>query len=145
MATRSGCEIRRNNFAAVTARITGAASRAVREVTLDLLSEAVKEAPVKEGILRGSGTAHFGGERIATGAQYDREATGSAGITGGAGTDETTGLVAFNTVYAIAQHERTDFNHPKGGKAKYLEDPLERNRQQYLKHIQDAVDREIRK
>lgn len=26
--------------------------------------------------------------------------------------------------YAVIQHERTDFKHPEGGKAKYLQDPL---------------------
>lgn len=32
--------------------------------------------------------------------------------------------ISFNTVYAEVQHERTDYEHPKGGKAKYLEGPL---------------------
>lgn len=27
--------------------------------------------------------------------------------------------------YAVVQHERLDFNHPEGGKAKYLEDPVD--------------------
>ncbi|MBR1710598.1 MAG: HK97 gp10 family phage protein [Clostridia bacterium] len=33
------------------------------------------------------------------------------------------GHVSYNTEYALVQHERTDFSHPHGGKAKYLEDP----------------------
>jgi bacteriophage HK97-gp10 putative tail-component len=32
--------------------------------------------------------------------------------------------VSFNTVYAAYQHERTDLEHPRGGKAKYLEGAL---------------------
>lgn len=32
--------------------------------------------------------------------------------------------ISFNTPYAAVQHERTDFHHPRGGKAKYLEGPL---------------------
>lgn len=40
-------------------------------------------------------------------------------------TDEHQGRVIYDTEYAISQHERTDFAHPGGGKAKYLEDPAE--------------------
>lgn len=29
--------------------------------------------------------------------------------------------VSYNTPYAVVQHERLDFHHPKGGEAKYLE------------------------
>lgn len=30
--------------------------------------------------------------------------------------------IAFDAPHAAVQHERLDFNHPNGGKAKYLED-----------------------
>ena len=33
-------------------------------------------------------------------------------------------VISFNTAYAAYQHERTDLEHPRGGKAKYLEGPL---------------------
>ena len=33
------------------------------------------------------------------------------------------GRVLYDTEYAVIQHERTDFAHPGGGQAKYLEDP----------------------
>jgi hypothetical protein len=49
--------------------------------------------------------------------------------------DEIVGIVGFNTPYALAQHERLDFHHPKGGKAKYLEDPLKENVRRYGQHI----------
>jgi hypothetical protein len=45
------------------------------------------------------------------------------------------GIAGFNTPYALAQHERLDFNHPKGGKAKYLEDPLKQNADRYGDHL----------
>lgn len=32
--------------------------------------------------------------------------------------------VSFNTPYAARQHEELGYRHPKGGQAKYLEDPL---------------------
>ncbi len=36
----------------------------------------------------------------------------------------TIGYGGVARAYAVVQHERTDFLHPRGGKAKYLEDPL---------------------
>lgn len=35
-------------------------------------------------------------------------------------------VISFNTPYAAVQHERTDYEHPRGGNAKYLEGPLKR-------------------
>ena len=34
------------------------------------------------------------------------------------------GAVGYGTEYAVIQHERTDFAHPNGGNAKYLENPM---------------------
>ena len=45
------------------------------------------------------------------------------------------GIVGFNEPYALAQHERLDFHHPKGGKAKYLEDPLKENADRFGDHL----------
>lgn len=124
-----------------TGRVSAEVGAEARKIALDLLSEGVRRAPVAEGTLRGSGTAHFGGERIATGADFDPQAAGDEGLTGGAGTDETSALVAFNTVYAEAQHERTDFVHPKGGEAKYLERPMAENRAMYQRKLAEAAAR----
>lgn len=32
--------------------------------------------------------------------------------------------IGYDTHYALLQHENLDFNHPRGGRAKYLEIPL---------------------
>ncbi|PKY66982.1 hypothetical protein CYJ25_01710 [Schaalia turicensis] len=63
-----------------------------------LLSEAVNQTPIRDGILRGSGAVSR--------------------------PDSKTVAVSFDTPYAVRQHEELGYNHPKGGKAKYLEDPL---------------------
>lgn len=34
------------------------------------------------------------------------------------------GVVAFDTPYAKRQHEELDWHHPRGGQAKYLEQPM---------------------
>ena len=111
-------------------------AQALRENALDLLGNSIEDAPVEEGTLRGSGAAHFEGRRIATSADFGHE-----GGTPAERVDlpEMTAAVTFNTVYAAVQHERTDFAHPKGGKAKYLEDNLDANRQQYERNIADAI------
>lgn len=51
--------------------------------------------------------------------------------------------VGYDLPYAIVQHERLDFNHPKGGKAKYLEDPYNENAAKYERVIQKAVKRAL--
>ncbi len=37
--------------------------------------------------------------------------------------DGSSGTVSYDTPYAIIQHEKTQFQHQRGRKAKYLEDP----------------------
>ena len=80
-------------------------SRAVRngaregvEAALEVLAEASRQqVPVDQGDLRDS-------------CRVEME-------------DDFEGSVVYDADYAIVQHERTDFAHPHGGKAKYLEDP----------------------
>jgi hypothetical protein len=52
--------------------------------------------------------------------------------------------VGYDLPYAIVQHERLDFNHPKGGKAKYLEDPFNENKARYERFIKNAVKRALK-
>lgn len=42
-------------------------------------------------------------------------------------------------VYARYQHEGLDFKHPQGGQAKYLEEPLYEEHQQYLQDLAGGV------
>ena len=52
-------------------------------------------------------------------------------------TSEYTGEVSYNTPYALKQHENLFYWHTQG-KAKYLEDPLNANREKYVNHIRTA-------
>lgn len=38
--------------------------------------------------------------------------------------DGSSGTVSYDTPYAIVQHENTQYQHQRGRKAKYLEDPV---------------------
>jgi hypothetical protein len=112
----------------------------LEEVGLDLLGKAVRQAPVDTGDLRGSGSVSFGGNVIAQGTKEGGVvATGKAGRSA---KPEVT--VGFSVPYAHRQHEDLEYHHPRGGKAKYLEDPLKQNAKQYVRHIAEKV-REVNK
>lgn len=53
--------------------------------------------------------------------------------------------VGYNLPYAIVQHERLDFRHPKGGGPKYLENPFKENAAKYERLIKNAVKQALAK
>ena len=63
---------------------------------------------------------------------------GRSVIEGGAA-NAIVGEVGFDTPYALAQHERLDFHHPKGGKAKYLQANLEAQASRYQENLRDRI------
>lgn len=85
-----------------------AMARAVRDVALDVQGRAQMKAPVDTGHLRESASTEVerNGGRIVATVGFNATAKG--------------GKVS----YALVQHERTDYNHPLGGEAKYLEKAL---------------------
>lgn len=94
---------------------------ALERVGQDLLARSAPRAPIDEGTLRASG-------------HVEREVLD-------AGRREV--VVSFNTPYAAAQHERTDYEHPRGGEAKYLENPLKELAARYERTLGEAVRREL--
>lgn len=92
------------------------AERFVHVAGNDLLGAAQRDAPVDEATLRASG-------------ELEVERTGNA----------VTGTVSFNTVYAAEQHEREDFEHPRGGSAKYLERNLKERQARYERGLAAAM------
>ena len=128
-------------------RVQQAAVRGMTENTEDLLGRAMRDAPVDEGTLRGSGTATIYANGRAVARRGFREVAGQPEapqmverkvVEGGLG-DAVVGEVGFNTPYALVQHERLDFNHPKGGKAKYLESNLTEHADRYQANLQDHL------
>ena len=87
-----------------------AASQGLMKAGEALLSEAKEQVPVDEGTLRASGMV----EQVTP----------------------TRVEVSFNTRYAARQHEELSYRHPKGGKAKYLEDPLKQGAARWRAIIQ---------
>lgn len=98
--------------------IVKATQLAILESANDLAQRSSDEAPIKDGDLRGN--VAIDDSNLETGFFVE---------------------VGYNLVYAMIQHERLDFSHPQGGKAKYLEDPFNANIRNYQRHISEAVDR----
>ena len=128
-------------------RVQKAAVDGMVENTEDLLGRAMRDAPVDEGTLRGSGTAAVYANGRAVSRRGFREVAGQPEapqmverrvVEGGLG-DAVVGEVGFNTPYALVQHERLDFHHPKGGKAKYLESNLTEHADRYQANLQDHL------
>ena len=97
-------------------RRKAAARVALQFVGEDLLGRAQREAPVDEGTLRGSGSVEVTerGDRLSV-------------------------EVSFSTPYAARQHEEVTWQHPKGGKSKYLEDPLKEMSERYIATLAAAM------
>lgn len=58
---------------------------------------------------------------------------------GKASRDDLIGLVSFDTDYAVIQHEDLEFRHSPGRTAKYLEGPLNANRDQMTALIAQRI------
>ncbi|MDF2884740.1 MAG: hypothetical protein K0R54_5310 [Clostridiaceae bacterium] len=71
--------------------------KALHDVALDLLGKAKELAPVDTGDLRGSASMEI---------------------------ENNVATIGFEEPYAVSQHEHTEYEHPQGGQAKYLEQPF---------------------
>jgi len=94
-----------NNLPKWNDMVTQAAAAALYEEATRVFTQSQSEAPFDQGPLRQSGTIHP-----------------PSGGRGNLQIKITYGGQA--KAYAWVQHERLDYNHPRGGKAKYLEGPM---------------------
>lgn len=92
--------------------ITNAAQDGLMDCGADLQSKSVQEAPVDTGDLRANCAV--------------KEKPLSV-------------VVGYDLPYAMKQHEELEYNHPKGGKAKYLEDPFNENADNYVDRIKERA------
>jgi len=153
----------------VFARVQEAVKEEMTLAAEAVLGEAMQLAPLDEGTLRASGYAqvYVNGKRV-SGQHTQAVNVGTGKTIGNAGlpkaaekgiqvihqvaapspTVEALGnqveaLVGFNQPYALEQHERLDFHHPKGGEAKYLEKPVKQMSGKILTNLQGAVARAL--
>lgn len=107
---------------------------------LYIATESQQRAPVDTGDLRGSVEVKIDGEQYAHG-----ENGGGITITGTLPDTATKGEVSYNTKYAANQHEHTEYDHPRGGQAKYLESVLIEQKDRILKLIAEGIINETMK
>jgi hypothetical protein len=123
-----------------------AALKALRTGAEAILTEAIDETPIDTGTLRRSGTVTVG--TLPDGAQvYEAAESGSDmknAFPGPEGKEKAV-YISFNTPYARRQHEELGYNHPLGGKAKYLEDPFNRNKKKVLQYAEKQVKKALEK
>lgn len=117
MATIEGLAAVEARLAAELARIASAADAAMHENALDLMGKSQEAAPIEIGELRASADVR----RVAEGV-YEVGFYGQG-------------------IKALVQHERLDFNHPRGGRAKYLEGPFNENVGRYIENVRRAAGR----
>ncbi len=114
--------------------------KALRTGAESILTEAIDETPIETGTLRRSGTVTVGA--LPDGAQvYEAAESGSDmkdAFPGPEGKEKAV-YISFNTPYARRQHEELGYQHPRGGKAKYLEDPFNRNKKKVLKYADEQI------
>jgi len=116
--------------------------KALRTGAEAILTEAIDEAPIDTGTLRRSGTVTVGGlpdsEQVYEAAESGTETKDAFPNKIG---KEKAAYISFNTPYARRQHEELDYEHPRGGKAKYLETPFNANKKKVIKY----ADKQIKK
>lgn len=104
-------------------KINNVTKKALRTTGQDLRSKSVNRAPIDTGKLRKS-------------CVVDEAEIGNLSIKVGYSPDVDH--------YAMVQHERLDFNHPRGGEAKFLENPLNENRERYTEYIGKKIKEAIK-
>jgi len=120
--------------------------KALRTGAEAILTEAIDETPVETGTLRRSGTVTVGA--LPDGTQvYEAAESGSDMKDAFPGTEgkEKAVYISFNTPYARRQHEELGYNHPLGGKAKYLETPFNANKKKVIKYAEKQIKKALQK
>ena len=115
--------------------------KALRTGAEMILEQAINEAPVESGTLRRSGVVSVGLIPDA-GAVYEAAKSGATFVAG-EGSKKAV-YISFSTPYARRQHEELGYSHPLGGKAKYLEDPYNRNKAKVMKYAELVVKKALK-
>lgn len=104
------------------------------DALLYVATESQQKAPVDTGDLRGSVLVELDGTKIAEGLT-----NGGISVSGSIPDTATVGSVSYNAKYAANQHEHTEYDHPRGGQAKYLESVLVESKDRILHLIAGGI------
>lgn len=103
------------------------------DALLFVATESQQRAPVDTGDLRGSVMVHLEDSVIGVGVSEQLVPVTPLPEKARSGT------VSFNTKYAATQHEHIEYDHPRGGQAKYLESVLVENTDRILQLIANGM------
>lgn len=95
-------------------------NEAIRKSIRSVWLEAIPRTPIREGWLRASYRTYFNEFTL-------------------------TGILRPEKNYALMQHERTDFRHPKGGEAKYLLNAIVAKENEIKRNFGLAIDSTLSK
>ena len=121
----------------VDEKLRNAGIKAMRIEMEQILTEAIDLTPIDTGTLRRSGTVSVG-ELPPFVLVHQAAEAGSRTRYPEPLSESTVVYISFNTPYAKRQHEEL-LNHPRGGQAKYLEQPFESRKGDALKAIAAAI------
>lgn len=105
----------------------------VTAIALDLAGRSAQQAPVDTGDLRNNCTAVINDSEVFK----EQRVTGSS-----TPAEKVEATVGYSLPYALRQHEELDYNHPKGGKAKFLEEPFLEKEQDYI-NLLESIPSEV--
>lgn len=105
----------------------------VTAIALDLAGRSAQQAPVDTGDLRNNCTAVLNNSEIFK----EQRVTGNSEPA-----EKVEATVGYSLPYALRQHEELNYNHPKGGKAKFLEEPFLEKEQDYI-NLLESIPSEV--
>lgn len=129
---------------AVEQSVLTAVEKGMAIVVLDTMGEAMRNAPILTGNLRGSGSARINDKPVG----HTENNSGSTsvvmdGFAPSGNQIEVHGEVGFDCEYAMEQHENMAYKHPRGGKAKFLEDAVKSKASDYEAVIGECIRGEL--
>ncbi len=125
-----------------------AGKKALRTGGEAILTASINNTPIDTGTLRRSGAVTMGELPADSGAIYGAARDGKKEhikAFSGPLSEAPTVFVSYNTPYARRQHEEINWNHPRGGGAKYLENAFKQEAPNVKKYIALKVREAIRK
>ncbi len=108
----------------------------IRDVLCDLKMQCDNEVPKDSEDLKKNYSAVLNGEVVV-------QAECGEVVSCEASDGDIVAVAGYTLPYAARQHEDMALRHPKGGKAKYLEDPFNANTERYIAQLAEAVQRSM--
>ena len=102
-----------NAFRRLAETVPDALEEEMSDIAIDLAGGAERRAPIEHGDLRGD----IGRPRKI----------------------EKGWEIGSSLPYALVQHEHTEFKHPRGGQAKFLEGPFNEKQSGYLRRLEEVT------